>query len=130
MCVFHSRAQSRRCVPGRALFIVARPGCRGVEGEAVLTTSESLHERALPRGCTFSESDWRVLAPFWFPFAFSHEITGIPYAATLLVHRVVVYRLSDGSLSAARCFCHHRDAPLHLVAIKRNAIKCKYLGSR
>jgi hypothetical protein len=33
----------------------------------VLTTSESLHARALPRGCTFSESDWRVLAPFWSP---------------------------------------------------------------
>ena len=44
----------------------------------MLTTSESLHARALPRGCTFSESDWRVLAPFWYPVVFSHEITGRP----------------------------------------------------
>jgi vanillate O-demethylase monooxygenase subunit len=59
-----------------------------------LTTSESSHARAIPRGCTFSETDWRVLAPFWYPVPFSHEITGQPHAVTLLDERVVVYRLS------------------------------------
>jgi hypothetical protein len=56
------------------VFIVARAGCREAEGEALLTTSESLHARVLPRGCTFSESDWRVLAPIWYPVVFSREI--------------------------------------------------------
>jgi phenylpropionate dioxygenase-like ring-hydroxylating dioxygenase large terminal subunit len=96
----------------------------------VLTTSEPLHERALPRGCTFSESDWRVLAPFWYPVAFSHEITGRPHAVTLLDERVVVYRLSDGSLSAARDICHHRGVPLSLGHVEGNEIICKYHGLR
>ena len=81
----------------------------------MLTTSESLHARDLPRGCTFSESDWRVLAAFWYPVAFSHEITGRPHAVTLLDERVVVYRLSDGSLFAARDICHHRGVPFPSV---------------
>ena len=124
MRVFHSRTQSRRCAPGRAVFIVAGAGCREAKGEAVLTTSESLHARALPRGCTFSESDWRVLAPFWYPVAFSHEISGRPHAVTLLDERVVVYRLSDGSLSAARDICHHRGVPLSLGHVEGNEIIC------
>jgi len=60
------------------VFIVAKAGCREAEGEAVLTTSETLQERALPSGCTFSESDWDALAPFPYPVAFSDEITGRP----------------------------------------------------
>jgi len=96
----------------------------------VLTTSESLHGRALPRGCTFSESDWRVLAPFWYPVAFSHEITDRPHAVTLLDERVVVYRLSDGSLSAARDICPHRGVPLSLGHVEGNEIICKYHGLR
>jgi vanillate O-demethylase monooxygenase subunit len=51
----------------------------------------------LPRECTFVESDWRALAPFWYPVAHSHEVTGKPFATRLLDERVVVYRLSDGS---------------------------------
>jgi hypothetical protein len=54
-----------------------------------LTTCESSHARALPRGCTLSESDWRVLSPFWYPVAFSHEITRRPHAVTLLDERLV-----------------------------------------
>jgi len=49
------------------------------------------------------------LAPFWRPVAFSHEITDKPYAARLLDERVVVYRLSDGSVSAARDICYHLE---------------------
>ena len=64
------------------------------------------------RGCTFSESGWRVLAPFWYPVAFSHEVSGRPCAVILLDEHVVVYRLSNGSLRAARDMCHHRGVPL------------------
>lgn len=83
-----------------------------------LTISESPHARPPPRGCTFSESDWRALAPFWYPVALSHEVNLWPYAVTLLDERVVVYRLSDGSLSVARDICHHRGAPLASVRSK------------
>ncbi|WP_213806838.1 aromatic ring-hydroxylating dioxygenase subunit alpha [Granulicella sp. dw_53] len=95
-----------------------------------LTTSESRQAGILPRGCTFSESDWRALAPFWYPVAFSHEITDQPYAATLLDERVVVYRLSDGTLSAARDICYHRGVPLSLGHVESDEIICKYHGLR
>lgn len=85
---------------------------------------------ALPRGCTFPESDWRALAQFWHPVAFSHEVTEQPYAATLLDERVVLYRLSDGSLAAARDICYHRGVPLSLGRVEGDVIICKYHGLR
>ena len=42
----------------------------------------------LPRNCTFSPTDWQALAPFWYPVAFSHEITTEkPYGTHLLDER-------------------------------------------
>jgi phenylpropionate dioxygenase-like ring-hydroxylating dioxygenase large terminal subunit len=84
----------------------------------------------VPRGCTFSESDWRVLAPFWYPVAFSHEINAAPYAARLLDERVVVYRLSDGTVAAARDICYHRGVPLSLGHVEGDEIICRYHGLR
>ena len=84
----------------------------------------------LPRDCTFSESDWRALAPFWYPVAFSHEIRNQPYAATLLDERVVIYRLSDGSISAARDICYHRGVPMSMGRVEGDEIVCKYHGLR
>lgn len=84
----------------------------------------------LPRACTFSEADWLALAPFWYPVAFSHEVTDKPYAARLLDERVVVYRLSNGSLAAAKDICYHRGAPLSLGHVEGDEIICKYHGLR
>ncbi|WP_263358334.1 aromatic ring-hydroxylating dioxygenase subunit alpha [Acidicapsa ligni] len=95
-----------------------------------LTKSDSAQVQALPRDCTFTESDWRALAPFWYPVAFSHEITNKPYAARLLDERVVIYRLSDGSLAAARDICYHRGVPLSLGHVEGDEIICKYHGLR
>ncbi len=95
-----------------------------------MTKSKSAEPVPLPRGCTFTESDWRALAPFWYPVAFSHEVTNKPYAATLLDERVVVYRLSDGSLVAARDICYHRGVPLSMGRVEGDEIICKYHGLR
>jgi len=96
------------------------------------STSTTTPTRAavLPRGCTFTDTDWQALAPFWYPVAFSHEIVHTPYAATLLDERLVVYRLSDRSLVAARDICHHRGVPLSLGHVERDEIVCKYHGLR
>jgi len=84
----------------------------------------------LPRDCTFTESDWRALAPFWYPVAFSHEVTEKPYAARLLDERVVVYRLSDGTIAAARDICFHRGVPLSMGHVEGDELICRYHGLR
>ena len=84
----------------------------------------------VPRGCTFTESDWRALAPYWYPVAFSHEIKDKPYAARLLDERVVVYRLCDGTVAAARDICYHRGVPLSLGHVEGDEIICRYHGLR
>ena len=83
----------------------------------------------LPRNCTFTKTDWQALAPFWYPVAFSHEITNTPYAARLLDERLVLFRLSDG-IVAARDLCLHRGAPLSLGWVENDEIVCKYHGLR
>jgi phenylpropionate dioxygenase-like ring-hydroxylating dioxygenase large terminal subunit len=95
-----------------------------------LVVSDLPRAGALPRDCTFAETDWRSLAPFWYPVAFSHEITNKPYAARLLDERIVIYRLSDGSVSAARDICYHRGVPLSLGHVEGDEIICKYHGLR
>ena len=84
----------------------------------------------LPRECTFTESDWRALAPFWYPIAHSDEVTSKPLATRLLDERVVVYRLSDGSVAAARDICYHRGVPLSLGHVEGDEIVCRYHGLR
>ena len=86
--------------------------------------------KALPRDCTFHETDWRALAPFWYPVAQSREVTRQPFATRLLDERVVLYRLSDGSISAARDICFHRGVPLSLGYVEGDEIICRYHGLR
>jgi hypothetical protein len=90
--------------------------------------SSSSRAPPLPRECTFPESDWRVLAAFWYPVAFSYEVNEKPHAVRLLDERVVVYRLSDGSVAAARDICYHRGVPLSLGYVEGDEIICKYHG--
>lgn len=82
----------------------------------------------LPRNCTFTETDWKALAPFWYPIAFSHEVTDRPFAAKLLDERLVLFRLSDSSIVAARDLCLHRGAPLSLGWVENDELQCKYHG--
>jgi phenylpropionate dioxygenase-like ring-hydroxylating dioxygenase large terminal subunit len=95
-----------------------------------LNAAAPRHAAALPRDCTFTDADWRALAPFWYPVAFSREVTDKPYAARLLDERVVVYRLSDGSVAAARDICYHRGVPLSMGHVEGDEIICRYHGLR
>jgi vanillate O-demethylase monooxygenase subunit len=83
----------------------------------------------LPRNCTFSETDGKALAPFWYPIAFSHEVTDRPFATKLLDERLVLFRLSDSSIVAARDLCLHRGAPLSLGWVENDELQCKYHGA-
>jgi vanillate O-demethylase monooxygenase subunit len=85
----------------------------------------------LPRNCTFTETDWCALAPFWYPVAFSHDVTNEkPYGTKLLDQRIVLYRLSDGGVVAASDICLHRGVPLSLGWVEKDELVCKYHGVR
>lgn len=84
----------------------------------------------LPRECSFSPSDWRALAPFWHPVAFSREVNDKPFAARLLDERLVIYRLSNGTAVAARDLCLHRGVPLSMGFIEGDHLVCAYHGLR
>lgn len=80
-----------------------------------------------PRGCTFTESDWDALAPFWYPIAFSRDVKEQPISATLLDQRLVIWRTSAG-LSVANDICLHRGIPLSMGWVSGDQLICKYHG--
>ena len=78
---------------------------------------------SLPRYCTFSPTDWEALAPFWYPVAFSREVTTEkPYGTRLLDERLVLYRLEDGTVVVAQDLCLHRGAPLSMGHVKQDCL--------
>jgi vanillate O-demethylase monooxygenase subunit len=94
-----------------------------------MKTATDSPKPALPRDCTFAEADWRALAPFWHPVAFSREVQDRPFAARLLDERLVVFRV-NGKLTVARDLCLHRGAPLSSGRIENGEIICAYHGFR
>ena len=80
-----------------------------------------------PRGCTFSDGDWDAIAPFWFPVAFSHDVTTSPIAATLLDQRLVIWRTRQG-VSVANDLCLHRGVPMSMGHVENDQLICKYHG--
>ncbi len=83
----------------------------------------------LPRGCTFAESDWRILANFWYPVALSRDVTDQPVAAKLLDQRLVLWRTSD-TLTCANDLCLHRGVPLSMGSLENGDLVCAYHGFR
>lgn len=81
-----------------------------------------------PRGCTFTEPDWRILAGYWHPVAFASEVGDKPRGVTLLDQRLVLFRLADGRVRAAKDLCLHRGAPLSAGRIEGNVLVCGYHG--
>jgi phenylpropionate dioxygenase-like ring-hydroxylating dioxygenase large terminal subunit len=83
--------------------------------------------KVYPRGCTFAESDWDALAPFWYPIAFSQDVQDQPISATLLDQRLVIWRTSSG-VSVANDICLHRGIPLSMGHLNDDHLVCKYHG--
>ncbi|MGK7890870.1 MAG: Rieske 2Fe-2S domain-containing protein [Leptolyngbyaceae cyanobacterium] len=80
-----------------------------------------------PRNCTFSTADWDAIAPFWYPIAFSRDVTNAPITATLLDQRLVIWRTSSG-VSVANDLCLHRGVPLSMGFVENDSLICKYHG--
>jgi phenylpropionate dioxygenase-like ring-hydroxylating dioxygenase large terminal subunit len=90
----------------------------------------TLTELKLPRACTYSESDWRILAQYWHPVSLSSQVHGTkPVAVKLLDVELVLYR-AGGTVVAAKDLCLHRGVPLSLGWIEGEEIVCAYHGFR
>lgn len=86
-------------------------------------------ELELPRDCTFSPEDWRILAQYWYPVAMADEIRDQPVAVKLLDMKLVCYRSGD-KVVIARDLCFHRGAPLSKGWVDNGEIVCPYHGFR
>jgi vanillate O-demethylase monooxygenase subunit len=86
-------------------------------------------ELELPRDCTFSPEDWRILAQYWYPVATADEVQDAPVAVKLLDMKLVCYR-SEGKVVIARDLCFHRGAPLSKGWVENGEIVCPYHGFR
>ncbi|MDR3476264.1 MAG: aromatic ring-hydroxylating dioxygenase subunit alpha [Devosia sp.] len=80
-----------------------------------------------PKGSNFAESDWHILAGFWHPVAYSHEIGDKPVGARLLDVNLVMFRTTEG-LSVARDICPHRGTRLSGGWIAGDQLVCPMHG--
>ena len=81
----------------------------------------------LPRHCTFRESDWHILAGFWHPVAFVHDIKDKPVAARLLDVNLVIYRTGAG-ITVAKDQCAHRGVRMSLGRLQQDLLVCPMHG--
>ena len=81
----------------------------------------------LPRNCSFDENDWHILAGFWYPVAFSHDIQDKPVASRLLDVDLVMYRSEEG-VTVAKDLCMHRGTKLSMGWIYDGRIVCPMHG--
>ncbi len=81
----------------------------------------------LPRKCTFSENDWRILCRFWHPVAFAHEVANQPLSARLLDVDLVIWRDGD-QVSVARDLCPHRGTRLSAGRVDEGQLVCPMHG--
>ena len=80
-----------------------------------------------PRQCTFPQNDWHILAGFWHPIAFAHDIGDEPTTVTLLDVALVVYRTSSG-ITVAKDLCPHRGTKISGGRIQADCLVCPMHG--
>ncbi|MCW6536755.1 aromatic ring-hydroxylating dioxygenase subunit alpha [Sphingomonas lycopersici] len=64
----------------------------------------------------------------WYVAAWGREIDRQPFARRICDVPIVLYRTSDGAISALHDQCPHRFAPLHLGVVEGDRIQCPYHG--
>ena len=82
-----------------------------------------------PVNASIREQDWHILAAFWHPIAFAHDIQKTPVSAKLLDVDLVIYRTADG-ITVARDRCPHRGTKVSLGAVIDNTLVCPMHGIR
>ena len=80
-----------------------------------------------PRDSAFKAAEWRALARFWHPVAYSARVRDKPVAARLLDEKLVVFRTSAG-ITVARDLCLHRGARLSLGEMEGDELVCGFHG--
>jgi phenylpropionate dioxygenase-like ring-hydroxylating dioxygenase large terminal subunit len=80
-----------------------------------------------PAGSGIREPDWHILAGFWHPVAFAHEVADRPVGARLLDVPLVVYRTGSG-IAVARDRCPHRGARLSQGRVSDDRLICPMHG--
>ncbi|MCY4154809.1 MAG: aromatic ring-hydroxylating dioxygenase subunit alpha [Gammaproteobacteria bacterium] len=91
------------------------------------TNQSTLTATDLPPGCSFRESDWHILAAFWHPVAFVHDITDRPLAAKLLDVNLALYRTASG-ITVAKDQCPHRGVKISLGRVQDDLLICPMHG--
>lgn len=92
-----------------------------------LPADHSEQESDFPGNSSFREHDWHILASFWHPVAFSHDISDKPQAAKLLDVNLVLYRTAQG-ISVARDRCPHRGVQVSAGRMIDDYLVCPMHG--
>jgi phenylpropionate dioxygenase-like ring-hydroxylating dioxygenase large terminal subunit len=87
-------------------------------------------QRQRPATSGISANDWAILADFWYPVAYSHEIIAGPVKARLLDIELVLYRGASGAATVAIDACPHRHVRLSAGRIQNGEIICPFHGLR
>jgi phenylpropionate dioxygenase-like ring-hydroxylating dioxygenase large terminal subunit len=96
-----------------------------------LNKVSALSSPLLPRGCTFLEEDWRILARHWYPVALLRDLEETPLLqAKLLDSPLVIYR-AGSEIVVADDLCPHRGVPLSMGKNDDcRGVTCAYHGLR
>jgi vanillate O-demethylase monooxygenase subunit len=68
------------------------------------------------------------LRNFWYAIAWDSDIKHAPFARTVCGERIVLYRQTNGQISAFEDCCPHRLLPLSMGFLKGEHLVCKYHG--
>lgn len=75
-------------------------------------------------------SEVPVFREFWYPVAYTHEVTTEPFAFRMFSDQYVAWRGASGGVQAARDECPHRSARLSQGWVTDGCLVCPYHGWR
>ncbi len=93
------------------------------------TVEDGLTKSDYPEHSEFREQDWHILAGFWHPVAFAHEIKEKPVPSKLLDVDLVIYRTAD-AVTVAKDVCPHRSTQLSQGHVVDDCLVCPMHGMR